>query len=334
MSVTPPCLMQPTDTTQQHVPPRIPVGLQLGIATAVLVLVFGVSYLPGVHAPPHNVSVTGTYQAHPPVSPHTEQLLPFEHITLEASSAFVWDVSSQRALYNKNADERRPLASLTKLMTALVAYELLASDSVVPITIEAIRQEGESGFSDGEAFKAVHLLDFMLLSSSNDGAHALAAAAGETLRLPQRTEAFVRAMNIRAQTIGLSQTSFSNATGLDISETQAGAYGSARDAAFLMEYIVTHYPQLLEMTAADTTALFNTDGAFHFAENTNGHAENTIGIIGSKTGYTPLAGGNLALSFNAGLNRPVVIVVLGSTRNGRFTDAATLLAATQATLAR
>lgn len=310
---------------------RMPIAQQLIAALSFLVLVFGASYIPDLLATlaPEPDAPEDTETTRVPADRTGDATDPFEELSVTAASAYVWDVQAQRALYHKNADAQRPLASITKLMTALVAYELLENDAPVNITIDAIRQEGQSGFSDGEQFSARDLSDLTLISSSNDGAYALAAAAGTALNTHAAPQSFVEAMNVRAEEIGLSQTHFSNPTGLDVSETEAGAYGSARDVAFLMEYIITEYPEVLELTRENSTEVYNGAGDYHLAENTNTSVTDIAGLIGSKTGYTTLAGGNLVVGFDAGLNRPIIVSVLGSTRSGRFRDAVALVDATR-----
>jgi D-alanyl-D-alanine carboxypeptidase len=307
-------------------PVHVPVVRQLSIALGLLILIFGTTYVDDL------LALAGRDSSSVPAA-DIEALVPdeetanvpttdyFDGTAITARSAYVWDLTQQRALYNKNADVELPLASLTKLMTALVAYELLDPDDRINISVDAINEMGDSGFFDGERFSLRNLTDITLITSSNDGAYALAAAAGDSLLAGKNaTEMFVRAMNIRAEEIGLSQTHFNNATGLDLSEFEGGAYGSARDMAFLMEYIITHYPGLLEGTVTNYTLIANENGEGHLTENTNEIVSQIDGIIASKTGYTDLAGGNLVVAFNAGLNRPIIVSVLGSTRNGRFND--------------
>ncbi len=247
----------------------------------------------------------------------------FADLILEADSAYVWDVAEQRALFNKNAQAQLPLASLTKLMTAVVASEMYGESTTVPIALNAIEQEGENGFHDGDRWNAKKLLEYTLVTSSNDGAYALASAASalltpEDTRTPE--EAFIERMNTKAEEIGLSNTFFSNPTGLDTSESESGSYGSARDVAFLMEYILAHNPDILKDTTKTTEVFFDANGAAFAATNTNQFIGEIENALGSKTGYTTLAGGNLVIAFNVGLNHPIIISVLGSTRDGRFED--------------
>lgn len=304
----------------------MPVFQQLGLALGALLLIFGFSYIPGVlereaedDAAPEEVSA---------VSEEPQ----FGEVRVSAEAAYVWDVKNQRALYNKNAGQQLPLASLTKLMTALVAYEHLSADAEVSIPDEAIQQEGDSLMASGEVFRLSDLVDLTLLTSSNDGAYALAYAAGATTNGAAPVTAFISSMNAKAEEIGLLQSHFKNPTGLDMDEEASGSYGTARDMAFLMEYLLVHHPYILEETTKAETPVYDQMGALFTAVNTNEAVYDIPGFIGSKTGYTDLAGGNLVIAFDAGLNRPIVISVLGSTREGRFADALALIRATQAYL--
>ncbi len=255
-----------------------------------------------------------------------------EDVLLTADAAYVWDVAGQRALYSENADEVLPLASLTKLMTALLAYELVSNDTSATISLSAIMQEGSSGLEEGESLDVADLQKLALIASSNDAAYALAASVGNLLGEQDPTAQFIAGMNVRAEELGLSTLNFKSTTGLDLSLSEAGAVGSARDMSFLMEYIVTNYPEILEPTRRSSARIYNEDGGFHDVNNTNEIIPDIPNLIGSKTGYTDLAGGNLIVAFDAGLNRPIIITVLGSTRQERFTDVLTLVAAVQATL--
>jgi D-alanyl-D-alanine carboxypeptidase len=208
-----------------------------------------------------------------------------------------------------------------------VAYELLDPSDIVTITDEAIRTEGDSGLLKGETFTVQNLTDLTLIESSNDGAAALAINAGSAV-MPEAekgSSVFISAMNLKAKELGLTETRYYNSTGLDLSETEAGAYGSARDMAHLMEYLITTHPDAAALTTLDSKTIYDTDGRYHLVKNTNEVVGDIDGLIASKTGYTLLSGGNLVIAVNVGLNHPVIIAVLGSSTSGRFTDALTLL---------
>lgn len=248
-------------------------------------------------------------------------------VRLTARSAFVYDVTTKRVLYSKNPDEVLPLASITKLMTALVAFELVSSNEKASVPPTATSLQSASGLRSGEVFSVRKLTDLALLSSSNDAAYSLANAVGAQLGPADTTEQFVAAMNIRAAELGFSSMSFLNMTGLDQTSTQAGAFGSARETSFLLEYMLEHYPGLLPVTTEQAIRVFNDNGDFHDAENTNPVITAIPNIRASKTGYTDLAGGNLVVAFDAGFNRTVIVTVLGSSRQGRFDDVLTLVKA-------
>lgn len=316
---------------------HLPVVEQLAVALGILVLVFGATYVPSIATTiSKNATAAGEAFAARSLDENAESQSavatnPFDGMTIEGQTAFIYDVRDQKVLFNKDADDAHVLASITKLMTALVAYELLGDKERINIDERALEEYGDSGFSDGETFTLDELLDLTLVTSSNDGAFALAETAGEEATNGQGgVSAFIDAMNIRATEIGLTQTYFNNPTGLDVSSEEGGAYGSARDVTFLMEYMIRNYPNLLELTKVDDTRVMNEAGEVHLAENTNTAVREIPGLIASKTGYTELAGGNLVVAFDAGLNHPVIITVLGSSREGRFTDVVKLVDATRA----
>jgi D-alanyl-D-alanine carboxypeptidase len=323
---------QTTNSTESNVPHAVPVGQQLILLVLILFLIFGSTITPKVIAfieksktsIPALSTHADTLAAATPTPSSAESPAPFSAVTIRGRAAFVWDMQRQKVLFKKNENEQLPLASVTKLMTALVAAELLEKNASVPIEAAAIRQDGDSGLSSGQIFSTASLTDLVLMASSNDGALALATAAGRQLSEEHSAESFVHAMNIRAKEIGLSNTYFKNPTGLDISSSEGGAYGSARDMAFLMEYIVKNEPDILTLTREEEARVYSKTGEYHDAENTNYYIDKIPELIGSKTGYTDLAGGNLVIAFNAGLNRPIVISVLGSTQQERFIDIVTL----------
>lgn len=251
----------------------------------------------------------------------------FRDLNISAKSALVFDVADQKILFQKNSDIQLPLASLTKLMTALVATNLVPKNSQVTIRKEFLTAEGDSGLFPGENWKLSDLLDFSLVTSSNDGARSVASVVGATLNNTDYNlgrQDFIKQMNLEAEKIGLKQTYFVNETGLDESASQSGAYGSADDVAKLLEYMLTNKPEILEMTRyAD--ANISSSSKTHDAESTNEVISKIPGLLASKTGYTALAGGNLAVAFDASIGHPVIVVVLGSTAEGRFADVINLV---------
>lgn len=244
----------------------------------------------------------------------------FNDISLEGKGVVVWDVVNSRELFSKNADEPLPLASLTKVLTAIVASEKMDGSKKVEIENEFLAPEGDSQLVAGDVWRAKDLTDYTLLTSSNDGAMALAAVAENSADTSSEKEKlFIKEMNDAAERIGLSNSRFFNEHGLDLAEKSGGAYGSARDMATLFEYALKNRPQVLEVTRYKNLEFSSAEKIYN-AENTNDFVDQIPGLIASKTGYTDLAGGNLVVAFDAGLNRPIIISVLGSTEEGRFED--------------
>jgi len=240
-----------------------------------------------------------------------------ENVAVVARAAYAYDIATGETLFKKESDMQLPLASLTKVMTALTASSILGPDATVRISEEALRAEGEYGFSAGEKWTVRDLTALMLVASSNDAARALALASAE--KTGGGLETFYNAMNKRARAIGLTQTYFLNETGLDESRYTAGAYGSAEDVAHMMAYAARE-ESVIGMSVVPKETFFSLSGAKHTVANTSLVASTLAASAASKTGYTDLAGGNLAIVFEPVLGHPVSVAVLGSTRESRDTD--------------
>lgn len=261
-------------------------------------------------------------------TPEITKIDPFQEIQLEAKSAIVWDVINNRELFTKEADVSLPLASLTKVMTALVISSKFPDSSNIQILQEYLEPEGDSNLVVGDIWKARDLRDFTLLTSSNDGAFALAAVAEAELNNLENglytqedlRNKFIEEMNNTASEIGLSNSRFFNEHGLDRTVDRGGAYGSAKDMAMLFAYTLQNFPDMLEATRYKNLE-FKSAEKVYSATNTNDFVDQIPNLIASKTGYTDLARGNLVVAFDAGLGRPIIISVLGSSTEGRFTDA-------------
>ncbi|RJQ35105.1 D-alanyl-D-alanine carboxypeptidase [Candidatus Parcubacteria bacterium] len=261
----------------------------------------------------------------------------FKDISLVAKSAIVVDIAERKVLYAKNPDVQLPLASLTKVPLALVASEVLPPDSMLTLPRNMFQVGYPDQLLQGERWRVRDVLDFTLAASSNEGADILAGVAGESLRAKYRdasseSPALWR-MNDLAEKLGLSATHFLNVTGLDVSTTLAGAYGSARDMALLFAYAAETNPEAFSATTRGDVTLTSQSGLRVNVHNTNLLEREIPGLILGKTGFTDLAGGNLAVVFDVGIARPVVAVVLGSTPTERFNDIQKLVEAARNTIA-
>lgn len=240
-----------------------------------------------------------------------------EAFALESTSAYALDIETGGVLFEKRAALQVPLASLAKLMTAVLAAETLDGGNIT-IPAAALTPEGDAGLYAGEIWKSQDLIDFTLITSANDGARALSLATARAKHEPW--ENFVVSMNSRARALGLSQTYFLNDTGLDVSTTTSGAYGSARDVAALLSYIYANAPSTFSASSMKEKQFVSISGFTHRAEHTSTLPGALPGEIAAKTGFTDLSGGNLALVAEPLIGHPVVIVVLGSSRDGRDRD--------------
>lgn len=262
--------------------------------------------------------------------------LPIGRVDIEAKAAYVYDTLSGEVLYAKNENERLPLASLTKVMSALVASEAVPSYRTIAISESSTKTDGDAGLVPGEHWTLKDLLDFSLVSSANDGIRAIALAVGSLGDDKTSDESlisdFVLKMNDLASTLGMKNTYYLNDTGLDESKEQGGAYGSAKDQAILLEYVLKNNPTLLASTKSSTLKIKNIEGMVHTARNTSSIVNNIPGIIASKTGFTDLAGGNLVIAFDPELGRPIIISLLGSSEDGRFRDMMVLVNASLASV--
>jgi D-alanyl-D-alanine carboxypeptidase (penicillin-binding protein 5/6) len=308
-----------------------PVFIQIFLILALLGGIFGSVIIPKSLTLLHKEDVSQNANLTLLESATTSDAVPqkIDSVTIRAKSAFVWDVKEQRVLFQKNQNEVLPLASITKLMTALIAYELVPDDTEAKVTKIAASQQSGGSLREGEVFKVKELADFALVSSYNSAAYTLADAVGSRLGNKDPVSQFVAGMNIRAKELDLNTLKFINPTGLDISTEEAGAYGSAKDVSFLMEYIIVNHPEILTPTKSDFTRLYNEVGEYHDAKNTNNIVDDIPNLIGSKTGYTDLAGGNLTVALDIGFDHPIVITVLGSTIDGRFNDVSKLIESVQ-----
>ncbi|MFZ1987612.1 MAG: serine hydrolase [Minisyncoccia bacterium] len=296
---------------------RLPNRKETGIGLILAVLLLGGTILlfpPQKQEPEPEVSIEVA------VPPN-----PFEGVVLRAKSAIVLDLATDLPLYEKNAETQLPLASLTKLLTTYAATDSMLLATPVTVTAKALNQEGDSGLEEGEVFIFSDIAQLALVASSNDAAAAIIEAAGKQRSLGDRD-----LLESAAAAAGLSQTYALNGTGLDETDSLSGGYGSARDVAILAGALLRKAPELAEATTKETITVRSENGISHTVKNTDVLVTRFPNLLLSKTGYTDLAGGNLVVVFDAGINHPVAIAVLGSTREERFTDVDTLISLTLA----
>ena len=226
-----------------------------------------------------------------------------------ANAVSVYDIENQKEIYGRNSKIKMPLASLVKTMTVITAFENNSED-LIKIKETYLKEEGDSGLVIDEIWNIEDLAKFTLILSSNDGA----------LALTREDPYFLKKMNEKAREIGMSNTTFSNVTGLDIFNNKAGVYGTAFDANIMAIYALKKYPNIFEATIWPDLRLKSETGYTHDIKNTNQIIKQIPQIMFSKTGFTLLAGGNLTVIFKNAYTHEIAVTILGSSMTGRFTD--------------
>ncbi len=227
---------------------------------------------------------------------------------IAARAAIVADLLTGTHILAENATERRPLASVTKLMTATVALDKLSPAQKITITNDAFNADpSEKTLRVGDTYSVADLLRFLLMPSSNVAAEALADAYGR--------DRFIAEMNARAAAWGMVSTSTYY---VDPSGIAVGNQSTASDLVPLAQKIYSGYPQILAITRTPQVVVTNGLGGQVIVKSINQFAGQTD-FIGGKTGYTDQADGNLLSIFSYG-GRPVIIVILGTPSGVRFAD--------------
>ena len=239
-------------------------------------------------------------------------------LSLNCRAAILVDQDTGTVLYENNADEQVPIASITKVMTLLLTFEAihngqLTLETTVPVSEHAYHMGGSQIWLEpGEQFTLDEMIKAICVSSANDAAVAVAELVGGS------EPGFVQMMNARAAELGMVNTTFHNACGLDTE----GHLSTAHDVAIMSREILNTCPEVLHYTGIWTDTLRG--GATQLV-NTNKLLKRYNGITGLKTGTTSGAGVCISASATRdGLD--LIAVVLGSLSSSeRFTAATTLL---------
>ncbi len=231
---------------------------------------------------------------------------------LSASGAIVYRLHDDKIFYQKNIYEPLPIASLTKLLTALVVSEQIDINLTTHISQEAVLTESEAGgLVVGEEISVRNLLYTLLIESSNDAATALQ----EYFSLYKTDRTLIDTMNRRALELGLSHVTLKNPSGLD-ERGEISNTASAIDLAVLAKYIWRASPVLFTILSTPVIDVQSTDGRHnHHLVTSNKLLGVLPEVIAGKTGYTEKAGESLLVYFvlpSGDVNRVFMSVVLGS----------------------
>ena len=238
-------------------------------------------------------------------------------VTVKAPSALLMDFDTGKVIFEKNSHEKRPCASITKIMTLCLVFDAIDAgridyDTVVTTTPAAAATGGSDiWLVEGEQMTVNDLIKAIVVASANDAAVAVAE------HLCGSEKAFVEQMNKKAQSLGMKDTLFKNCSGLD----EEGHLTSAYDVALMSRELMKH-EEIFNYTSIWLDYL--RDGATQIV-NTNKLLKTYDGITGLKTGTTSKAGACISASAKRdGLS--LISVVLGAENTAdRFSDAAVLL---------
>ena len=304
--------------------------LSLGILF-ILGVFIAVTPPPGAGAHDHRHGAAGLIESiaspdqRPPPSSHQSTLpplLPPEHI--DAKAYLVQMLDSGDTLLEHNSNEALPPASLTKLLTVLIATDELASQQAITFSRDA-KEIGEkiSFVKIGETLPRDEVIKLALIESANDAASALAETVGRRHGAQTFSDAmtvFVSLMNERARALGLADSHFENPVGLD----EKNHLISVRDLAKIARAIMLAHPEIFTLSRWQSAIVTTSDKHTYSIRNTNELLKEFPNILGSKTGMTQKALGALLLLYPVGIgNRTAVIIILGS--ENRFGDGRQLI---------
>ncbi len=266
---------------------------------------------------------TKTVDNYPPNNYFPESYMPVNHkpIDITARAYAVFDRDSRQLLYGRNLVERMPIASVVKIMTAIVALENAPLDTVYTVSpLAAQVGEASMGLSLSERLTQEELLYGLLLPSGNDAAETLASGVGK-FKLDkiqsgatdeQGRKWFIHAMNQKAQSLGMMDTYFFNPTGLDEETPEISSFSSALDLLALTNYALQN-PAFAKIVDTHSIDLPYKDG-FHkefYLENILQLSGSFDGIKGVKPGNSVFARETL-VSYDELSGRRIIVVILGS----------------------
>lgn len=222
--------------------------------------------------------------------------------SLSAKSALVYDLTDNKILFSKDASKKLPMASLTKIMTAIVAIESATPDDKYLVFPQDLVGENSMGLSVGEKLTLKELLYGLILTSGNDAAETLAG------NFPEGRDKFIEAMNNKAKSLGLKNTHFTNPTGL---EGEGRQYATAYDLLVITKYAL-QFPIFKKVAGTFIHNIpYSQNHKAFYLENQTNLISSYPGVFGVKDGYTPEAGLCLVTYLNY-KGHEIIGILLGS----------------------
>lgn len=244
-------------------------------------------------------------------------------LTLTSSSALLMDADTGTVLYEQNADEKRSLASVTKIMTLLLIFQVLDSGQIhledpVTVSAHAASMGGSQVYlEEGEVQTVKTLIKCIVIASANDACVAMAELISGS------EDAFVQQMNDMAATLGMTQTHFANCCGLDTEDH----YSTARDIALMSRELTTKYPDIFQYTSIwmeDITHHTARGDTTFTLSNTNHLIRQYPYATGLKTGFTSAAGFCLSATASKDNINLIAVVLHAPSSKERIADVKTL----------
>lgn len=277
------------------------------ITVAPFAIALGDKYITTSKIPVNNSKIAGVYKYYiPPIS---KGILPPD---TSARSIIVKDVDTDTILFQKNTSQKLPIASTTKIMTALVSSEYFQPNSILEVSEAAKAIGAKVGLRQGEKLSFRSLLYAMLLNSGNDAAYTIAE------NYPGGVSGFIQEMNQKASMLKLKNTSFDNPAGFD----SPNHFSSASDLSVITQEAIKN-SQLARIFATKDTQIISLDKKYqHNLHNLNKLLSQVKGVLGVKTGYTEAAKENLVTLVDRDGHK-ILTVLLGS--DDRFGESTKLI---------
>lgn len=197
-------------------------------------------------------------------------------------SALLYDLTTGKTLYSKNPKEKMPLASITKIMTAMVALDNPKEDNRYLVRKEYLVGESSMGLEEGEVLSLEELMYGLVLHSGNDATETIAG------NFPGGRDAFIKAMNDKAKALGVLDTNFTNPSGLN---GEGNQYSTAYDILVMTRFALENYPLFKKVVATpEMTIAADSNHKQHVLLNETNLLTTYPGVKGVKTGYTGEAG--------------------------------------------
>lgn len=228
-----------------------------------------------------------------------------------AKSYLIYDLTSNKIVFERNPKKRLPMASLTKIMTAIITLENKRSDDKYEVKESDLVGEDSMGLVAGEVLTQEELLYGLLMQSGNDAAEVLSSNYPHGGR-----SAFIQAMNDKARALGLNDTHFDNPTGLQGDGVQ---YTTAYDLLVITQYALDRFPLFGKIVSTYNYSIEKgeTHQKYDLVSETN-LLSTYPGVKGVKTGYTPEAGLCLVTYLDYGNNKVIGILLNSEDRRGEM----------------